>query len=56
MTYAITQGNFLLLLLLLLHIPPLQAHISALRPISQHQGPSPSLEAQILTSKAQIPS
>ena len=54
MTYAFTHmGNFpllLLLLLLLLRTPPppkLHAHISASRPISQPQGPNPSLEAQI---------
>ena len=39
----------LLLLLLLLHTPPpnLQAHISALKPISQPQGLNRSLVAQI---------
>ena len=51
MTYAFTQGNFLLLLLLLLLLlctpPPLQAQITASRPISQPWGPNPCLEAQI---------
>ena len=48
----LSHGKFLLLLLLLLLLctplsPNLQAHISASRPISQPQGPNPSLEAQI---------
>ena len=48
MTYAFTQGNFLLLLLLL-RTPPTS------RPISQPHRPYPSLEAQIpvLRSKSQ---
>ena len=60
MTYAFTQGKFLLLLLLLLHTPPprfrprdptpsLKAQIPASRPKSQPQGPNPSLEAPIPT-------
>ena len=53
MTYAFTQGKYLLLfLLLLLCTPPnLQAHISASKPISQPQGPNPSLEVHIPTSR-----
>ena len=44
MTYTFTHmRNFLLLLLLCI---PLQAHISALRPISQPRGRYPSFEAQ----------
>ena len=61
MTYAFTQGKFLLLLLLLRLYPPpletifedrgpnpcLEAQIPASRPKSQPRGPNPSLEAQI---------
>ena len=50
-TYAFTQGDFLLLLL---RPPPppgpylsLEAHIPALRPKSQSQGSNPNLKAQI---------
>ena len=53
MTYAFTQGNFLLLLLLLQRTPPrgpnpsFEAQIPAWRLKSQPRGSNPSLEGQI---------